>query len=321
VQATDKQPPDFRALGLMVYDGGRFPRFAGTGQPFLEIGVNSPENVFAYEDIDGTFDRGGGLPNFLHRFAPHVPDFARLGGGPTWRGGLGQGLLGAISYLSEQRMNSMFVLALGAWGDGDDVWPWIDVDHPHRYDCSKLDQWQRVLDHATQRGVHVQFTLTETENESFFEIFEGGTSAFADSRRIYHREMVARFGHVLALTWNLGEEIGWDPGAGSPSPYRFPTTDAQRRAFAAHLRALDPYDHPIIVHSYHHVRSGQTHQVLHPLSDPTNPARDIAGASLQGPYDAHRSVLAPSNDLATNNHAQARFWVERSIAAGHPWIV
>src|SRR5690606_19653236 len=48
VQATDKQPPDFRALGLMVYDGGRFPRFAGTGQPFLEIGVNSPENVFAY---------------------------------------------------------------------------------------------------------------------------------------------------------------------------------------------------------------------------------------------------------------------------------
>jgi hypothetical protein len=51
--------------------------------------------------------------------------------------------------------------------------------------------------------------------------------------------MIARFGHHLALEWNLCEEynLNFDYG-----PQRL-------RAFADYIRAVDPYDHPITVHS------------------------------------------------------------------------
>jgi len=29
-------------------------------------------------------------------------------------------------------------------------------------------------------------------------------------RKLYYRELIARFGHHLALNWNLGEEVGLD---------------------------------------------------------------------------------------------------------------
>ncbi len=319
VAPTDKRLPDFRAVGFLRQGDERFPRFVGTGEPFLEVGVNSPENLFACRDIDGTSDRGGVVPGFLHEFRRHRDDFVRLGGGPAWRGEGGRGVLGLISYLSEQRLNSMFALTLGVDGDGDDVWPFVAPTDPWRYDCSKLDQWQRVLEHATQRGVHAQLGLTETENESLFEVVEGLSGGFAASRQLYHRELVARFAHVLGLTWNLGEEIGKDPGYGSP--FRRPTTDSQRRQFAAHLRGLDAYDHGVIVHSYYHGRIHEPHQVLDPLSDPTNPAVDITGVSLQGPFDTARSVTAPSADRFANDHAYVRYYVERSLRAGKPWSV
>ncbi len=308
-----------RGRGMLRYVGERYLRFSGSGEVFLEAGPNSPENLLAFEDFDGTRDLGGVVPGFLHRFDPHVADFVRLGGGPTWQGGRGAGLLGALSYLGEQGMNSIYAILLTRHGDGDDVWPWRSPDDPWRYDCSKLDQWARVFHHATERGIHLQLVLTETENESFFEVFEG-VSGFADSRKLYYREMVARFGHSLALTWNLGEENGWDDW--SRTSFRAPNTEAQRRAFSGWIDDLDPWDHPVVVHTYHGPRAGQDQDgVYGPLTDPANPARSIDGASLQGPFVPADSVRAPSDDPARNNHAKVRHWIERSAAAGHPWVV
>jgi len=56
---------------------------------------------------------------------------------------------------------------------------------------------------------------------------------------LYYRELIARFGHHLALQWNLCEEynLGFDLGP-----------DRVRR-FADYVQAVDPYDHPITVHS------------------------------------------------------------------------
>ena len=319
IAETDKSAPDFRAKGRLFHGNERYMRFAGTGEPFLEAGPNSPENLLAYEGFDGTRDAGGIVPNFLHRYVDHEQDFRNLGGGPTWAGGRGEGILGAISYIADQGMNSIYVISLTAHGDGDDVWPFRDREDLCRYDCSKLDQWRRVFQHANQRGVHVQIVLTETENEALFEQREG-VGFFADCRKLYYREMIARFGDLLGVTWNIGEENGWDDW--SRTNYRAANNDAQRRAFAAHLQSLDPYDHPIIVHTYHGPRPGQDQDGIYgPLTDPSNPCPAVDGASMQGPFDPATSVTAPSNDPSRNNHAKVREWIQRSTAAGTPWLV
>src|SRR5690606_15443543 len=207
IAETDAPSGHPRRRGLLRYVGERYLRFAGSGEPFLGVGPNSPENLLAYEDFDGTSDHGGIVPGFLHRYAAHGPDFQALGGGPTWRGGRGKELLGALSWIASRGMNSIYALTLTAHGDGDDVWPWRAYDDRYRFDCSKLDQWNRVFHHAVERGIHLHLVLTETENESYFEV-EDGVSDFGDSRKVYYREMVARFAHHLTLTWNLGEENG-----------------------------------------------------------------------------------------------------------------
>jgi hypothetical protein len=51
--------------------------------------------------------------------------------------------------------------------------------------------------------------------------------------------LVARFAHHLALEWNLCEEYN----------LQFDFGPERLRAFAEYLGALDPYDHPVTVHS------------------------------------------------------------------------
>ena len=95
--------------------------------------------------------------------------------------------------------------------------------------------------------------------------------------------MVARFGHHLALTWNLGEENT--------------NTDGERQDFAAFIRELDPYNPPIVVHTF----PGAYDRFYTPL---------LGFAAFEGP------------SLQTNDtHTQTLRWRERSAAAGRPWIV
>ncbi|MEO0481375.1 MAG: DUF5060 domain-containing protein, partial [Planctomycetota bacterium] len=311
--------PEYVRRGPLRYVGERYFRFAFNDEPFLEGGSNSPENLLAYVDFDNTYDAGGIVSNFLHEFAPHRADFGRFGGGNTWQGGKGDELLGAIHWLAAQGVNSMYVITMNAFGDGDDIWPWVGRTNHFRYDVSKLDQWGRVFDHAAKAGIHIHVVLTETENESYFEIRDDATF-FANSRRLYYREMVSRFGHLPALTWNLGEENGWNDG--SRSVYKAGNTDAQRRAFAAYIHEIDPQDHPISVHTYHGPRGGEDQDgVYGALLSPTMPIAPVEMASLQGPFQPSSSVNANSDDRSANNHAKVVQWVEDSEAAGKPWVV
>jgi len=80
----------------------------------------------------------------------------------------------------------------------------------------------------------------------FFEDLEGGTSQteFSVARRIYYREMISRFGHHLAITWNVGEENNANFGSSDPE-----TTPAQRRLFAQRISDLTPYSDMITIHN------------------------------------------------------------------------
>ena len=152
VAETDKGGRDFRGKGMLRYVGERYLRF-DNGEWFMKGGADAPETLFAYEDFDGTythagpFDQGGGpllWGSTQHRdrrgaaplksFDAHVQDWQP--GDPTWQGGKGKGLIGALNYLADKGMNAFSFLTLSAGGDGKNVWPWISHLEMDRYDVS-----------------------------------------------------------------------------------------------------------------------------------------------------------------------------------------
>jgi hypothetical protein len=291
VGATDKAPPDFRARGRLLYVGRHHLRFAGDGSYFLKAGADAPETLLAYADFDGTRARKPSAP--LKTWAPHVRDWRP--GDPTWQGGRGKGLIGALNYLAGRGVNAFSFLTYNAAGDGDNVWPFVEREQKLHYDCSKLDQWQLVFDHAQALGLYLHFKTQETENDdqrlshertpgSVHEALDAG--GVGVERRLYYRELVARFGYALALGWNLGEENT--------------QTEAEQRAMAAALGAHDPYDHLVVIHTH----PQDQERVYEPL---LGPASGLTGASLQNDWDqAHRRVLR---------------WRRASARAGRPWVV
>ena len=298
VAPSDKAGRDFRAHGRLHDIGRRYLQFAGSKAFFLKAGADSPENLLGYADFDGTRSaKAAGTARAneaettaLKTWAPHVRDWRP--GDPTWKDGRGKGLIGALNYLADAGLNAVSFLTYNAGGDGDDVWPFVERDDKRHYDCSKLDQWQVVFDHAQARGLFLHFKLQETENDD--TIREDGQPAptaldageLGVERKLYLRELVARFGHELALNWNLGEENTQTPD--------------QQRAMARFLRETDPYPHPIVIHTYPH----QQDTVYGPLLGAQS---GLSGISLQNNWrTVHQRVLK---------------WIRESERAGRPWVV
>src|SRR5690606_28070801 len=195
--------------GRLEYVGERYLRFAGTGEYFLKAGPDAPETLLAYADFDGTRTINPSAP--LKTWTPHIRDWRP--GDPQWKGQKGRGLIGALNYLAEKGCNAFSFIPYNAGGDGDNVWPFVERDDKLHYDCSKLDQWQIVFDHAQARGLFLHFKLQETENDDHragnnstpvAAALDGGD--LGPERRLYCRELIARFGYALALNWTLGEE-------------------------------------------------------------------------------------------------------------------
>ena len=161
VLPTDKRGRDFRAQGRLQYVGGHYLRFAGSGAYFLKAGADAPETLLGYADFDGTVATKPTVP--LKTWSPHVRDWRP--GDPTWKGGKGKGLIGALNYLAGRGANAFSFLTYNAGGDGDNVWPFVDRNDKLHYDCSKLDQWQVVFDHAQSLGLYLHFKTQETEND------------------------------------------------------------------------------------------------------------------------------------------------------------
>ncbi|GAB5407905.1 MAG: hypothetical protein BalsKO_02700 [Balneolaceae bacterium] len=252
-ERADKEiTKDFKTKGRLEYVGEHYLQFAGTEEYFLKGGAGSPENFLAYEDFDGTKDNGGtNFPalgeNQLHAFEPHIDDWNE--GDPLWQSGKGTEMIGALNYLSETGVNAFYLLLMNVHGDGDDIWPWTEAEAVTTYDVSKLAQWEIIFDHMDELGIVRDFFLSETENESFLEVLEGKGSNFADSRKLFYREMIARFGHNLGVSWNIGEENGWSDGE-PEELYKKGNTDEQRIIFANYIKEIDPYDHHLVVHTF-----------------------------------------------------------------------
>src|SRR5262249_30191199 len=261
------------------------------------------ETLLAYADFDNTTALKASVP--LKTYAPHLADWKP--GDPTWKSGKGKGLIGALNYLSSKGANSISFIPYNAGGDGDDVWPFVSRNDKFHYDVSKLDQWQIVFDHAQARGLYLHFKLQETENDDnvrgnpatpsgagsgrggaaagpVVESLDGGD--LGPERKLYLRELIARFGYSLALNWNLGEE-------------NTQSTD-QRRAMARYIWETDPYHHHIVLHTFPDQQENSYQPLLAEQSV-------LTGVSLQNPYD--------------HTHERTWRWVTASEQAGRPWVV
>lgn len=237
IARSDKKGVDLRGKGLLEYAGKHHLRFAGSGEFYLKGGADSPENFLAYDEFDGTYDSDADSGSykqvgvFIHKYAPHVADWKT--GDPSWKGGKGKGIVGALNYLGAKGVNSVYFLTYNIdGGDGRDTWMWTSPKVRDRYDVSKLDQWDIVFSHMTRLGMMLHVVTQETENDRAL----GGGPGLNPIRKLYYRELAARFARHPALIWNLGEENN--------------TPDADRKAIAAYIRSLDPYRHPITVHTH-----------------------------------------------------------------------
>lgn len=298
IDASDKAEPDFRASGRLVNGGKGYLKFQGSEQLWIKSGADSPENFLAYKDFDQTyrfsmkrgFREGEANPDKnVHAYEAHLEDWNE--GDPGWQDGKGKEMIGAINYLHSSGMNSIYMLTMNIQGDGKDVWPYSDYSERTRFDCSKLDQWEIVFDYMESLGMMAHFVLQETENEVLLD--NGYTEI---QRRVYLRELAARFGHHLGLTWNLGEENGptnWSP---------IGQTDQQKKDMANYLRGLMPWPSFIVLHTH----SNDEHQEKY--LQPMLGTGTIDGPSMQisNPYKMHKRML--------------RF-VQASEESGERWVV
>ena len=279
VGPTDKKGRDFRGKGMLKYVGKHHLRFVDTGEYFLKAGADAPENFLAYKDFDGDFKFDGHKDNFIKDWAPHIMDWKQ--GDPTWQNGKGKGIIGAVNYLASKGMNVFSFLTMNIGGDDQNVFPYINYDERVRMDVSRLDQWEIIFEHADKLGMYLHFKTMETENELLLDNGDLGTQ-----RKLYYRELIARFSHHLALNWNLGEEIN-------------DATTEQKIAWANYLWTTDPYQHHIVIHNMND-----------PHYDLLGDASKLTGFSLQTSKPDFSQV-----------HRRTRNYIDRSVAAGKPWVV
>ena len=281
IAPTDKSGRDFRSKGRLNYVGKHHLRFAGNNEFFLKAGVDAPENLLAYADFDGDFATDGHKDKLVKNWQPHVQDWKL--GDPSWKGGKGKGLIGAVNYLASQGLNVFSFLTLNIEGDDRNVFPYTNYDQRERLDCSKLDQWEIVLSHGQRLGMYLHFKTQEAENVNLLD--KGG---LGPQRKLYYRELIARFGHHLALNWNLGEEVGLG----------HKVSTEKKVAWANYFAQHDPYHHHIVIHN------GNNHFDL--LGD----ASALTGFSLQTNKADFRNV-----------HGATLKYLRRSVEAGKPWVV
>ncbi len=289
IGATDKTGRDFRAHGRLQYVGERYLRLAESGKYFFKCGTDAPENFLAYYGFDGGFASDGRKDNLVKTWGPHLRDWKE--GDPQWSDGRGKEIIGALNYLSSKGLNAFSFLTNNIEGDDQNVFPYIDYDTWDRFDCSKLDQWGIVFDHAQKKGLFLHFKTMEYENQGLLDF--GGIGGYT---KLYYRELIARFGHHLALNWNLCEEFGdW---GGFDGVTTMPKCATEYKALAQYIHDIDPYHHHMVIHN------GDEFDPLY------GEEFRLTGASLQTTEEDFRRV----NPLTKRV-------IDRSAAAGKTWAV
>ena len=283
VLSRNPMAPGLLRDGRLEYVGEYYLK-ARDGDYFIKTGTNSPENFLAYEGFDDVQDNGG--IGIIHEYASHVADW-RVGD-PYFVSNSGsdsRGIIGALNYLGSEGVNSIYFLPMNLGGDGQDTCPFIGYTKTRynktHYDVSRMHQWNIVLNHAQEQGILVHFVLAETEwgNENWLD-----NGAVGLERKLYFRELSARFGYLNGVKWNLSEENDF--------------SIAELREMATYIDIVDPYDHVTAVHTRPDNFSDYNQLWGDPLFD---------AASMQYFRDSAEGITHAIRDLSRN--------------AGRKWLV
>lgn len=304
VEKTDKSGRDLRAHGRLQYVGEHYQRFAESGQYFLKCGADAPENFLAFYEIDNTPNVG----NRLKKWEDHEGDYnidanAFLWGAEKQKG---KNILAAVNYLSSKGMNAFSFLTFNTDGDDRNVYPyllkvsmeeyeksanikkdpkqWEELTIHDRFDVSKMDQWEQIFSYGEMKGMFLHFKTQENEND---QKMDGGDTG--PERKLYYRELIARYSHHLALNWNLGEEMT--------------QTVEQVKDMAAYLDENDPYKNLVVVHTYPNEHDKYYGALV-------GDASKLTGLSVQTNQPDFSQV-----------HSVVNKWVKASAEAGKKWVV
>jgi CubicO group peptidase (beta-lactamase class C family) len=233
VEGCDENALGFLKWGRLEYIGEHYLKFHD-GPYWLKGGNDTPEDLLAYKGFDNT-------PGAKHEYREHVRDWNP--GDPDWNNGAGKGIIGFLNYMAEEHVNSIYFMPNNIGGDGKNAWPYVGMIDPKgnpkndnlHFDISKLHQWEIVFDHAQRKGIFLHFVLNEAEELNKRELDNGKLGI---ERKLFYRELIARFGHHLALQWNLCEEYN----------LRFKISPVLAKEYAGYIQAVDPYNHPITIH-------------------------------------------------------------------------
>ena len=301
VTDSDKSGPDNRAKGRLQYVGEPYLKYAETGDYFIKLGVDAPENLLAYEDIDSTTN----VFDFRKSWGPHAKDFDQAAQSFLWQGSKGKNLMGALNYLVSEELNVFSFLTFNVDGDDRNIFPhllkvpfteyeayanekqnkeaWETWFHKTRFDVSKLEQWERIFGYAETLGLFLHFKTHETETDHLMD-----KGVFGVEGKLYYRELIARFGHHLALNWNLGEENNQ------------PIDEVIKAA--NYVYQLDPYKHHLVMHTF----PNQDDRYAGLIGDQS----PLTGASLQLSDQEFKDV-----------HARVLKWKYKTDSIGKPWAL
>ncbi|QDU65957.1 DUF5060 domain-containing protein [Engelhardtia mirabilis] len=286
-------PRDLAAPGFLrdgrLDDVGLHYRRQVDGGFWIKSGADSPENLLSFAGF-ADVEKAPGSKGLVHRYESHASDWTLQDRELPLAGDLGadvsvsRNLMGALNYLSSVGVNSVYFLPMNLGGDGQDVSPFIGhantaYDKTH-YHIARLYQWEAVFRHAQERGIQLLMVLAETEpqNETWLDFGTLGVE-----RKLFMRELVARFAHHNAIKWCLSEENDYP--------------QAVLEEMAAYLAGLDAYDHAIAVHN-----------------------KPFAEGILYGPLLGNPDFSATSIQYLPAAAGQTvEYW--RAQTAGKPWVI
>lgn len=254
--------------------GGHYFRFLG-GNPrnFILNGWGGSECIFGYTGFDGTaristnsghYCENTGATVNVKSYSAHTADWVT--GDVNWACGTssdssgqtqtgcvaadatnaGKNLIGGLNQLGATGINALYIMVNNS-PDGDcrDTFPFLNggtvsSDTRSRYDISKLAQWELALTHMDSLGMCPIFSLGETEMDEDMDdsatSCTGSTSTcIGEERRIYVRELQARFGHHPCIIWMVDEENAF--------------TQPARASYIQTLKQWNTSDHPVTIHT------------------------------------------------------------------------
>ena len=192
--------------------------------------VGTPENEIRYLKFrDGPYWLKAGCDD-PENFLGHYQNFNTLAKRKA-----------AVDYLADAGINSLYIMLHNIDGDDKDVWPWLgnslkeakaNGGKDARFDIVKLREWRELFAHMQMRGVVPYLILDD----------DGAWKGYDHDR--YYREIIARFGDLPAVVFNLGEEHNEN----------YPLREGL--VLAKRFKERDPYQHPLGIHNVNRANDG-----------------------------------------------------------------